>query len=175
MLKVKHIPYYTYDDYKLWKGDWELIEGLPFAMSQSASGKHQEVSGEMFFQIKMQLNLTDCRNNCFPYYELDWIIDNDTIVRPDVAIVCGNKIKKFIKTTPHLIIEVLSKSTAYHDRIVKKELYEIQKVKYYLIADPDTKTVEVFELINNKYHQTEKNEFILNETCSLSLNFSDIW
>jgi len=24
---------YTYEDYKRWKGDWELIEGFPFAMA----------------------------------------------------------------------------------------------------------------------------------------------
>ena len=25
--------YYTYEDYRQWKGDWELIDGVPFAMA----------------------------------------------------------------------------------------------------------------------------------------------
>ena len=29
------IEYYTYDDYLLWEGDWELICGYPLMMSPS--------------------------------------------------------------------------------------------------------------------------------------------
>ena len=28
----RFIPHYTYEDYKQWKGNWELIDGTPFAM-----------------------------------------------------------------------------------------------------------------------------------------------
>lgn len=175
MLKVTHIPRYTYDDYKLWKDDWELIDGYPYSMTPSASGIHQDISGEIYFQIKSQLKEVKCSNNCFPYYELDWVIDNDTVVRPDIAVVCGDRIKEFIDRTPQLIVEIISKSSAYRDRIVKKELYESQKVKYYLIADPDTKTVEVFELIDDQYQQLDKNEFSLSAQCRISFDFSVIW
>ena len=27
---------YTYQDYLLWKGDWELVNGYPYAMAPSA-------------------------------------------------------------------------------------------------------------------------------------------
>ncbi len=27
------IEYYTYDDYKEWDGDWELIDGVAYAMA----------------------------------------------------------------------------------------------------------------------------------------------
>ncbi|MCD4696263.1 MAG: Uma2 family endonuclease [Bacteroidales bacterium] len=175
MYKVTHIPRYTYDDYKVWKDDWELIDGYPYSMSPSASGEHQAVSGEIYFQIKSQIKEVKCRHTCFSYFELDWVIDNNTVVRPDIAIVCGNKVKKFINSTPQLIVEVLSKSSVYHDRIVKKELYEIQKVQNYLIADPDTKTVEVFEMIDDKYQQLDKNEFSLQGQCKISFDFSVIW
>jgi len=29
------LPRYTYEDYKLWEGDWELLEGVPSAMAPS--------------------------------------------------------------------------------------------------------------------------------------------
>ena len=29
----KYRPHYTYEDYLLWEGRWELIEGMPYAMS----------------------------------------------------------------------------------------------------------------------------------------------
>lgn len=175
MLKIKHIPQYTYDDYKLWKGDWELIEGYPYAMSPSAFGKHQHIVVELIFQIKEQLEKDICNKNCFVYSELDWIIDNKNVVRPDLAVVCGERVEKFIENPPVLIVEVLSESTTYRDRIVKKELYEINKVKYYLIADPENKTVEVFELAGNKYKLVAKNEFTIEGSCFISLNFNIIW
>ncbi len=31
-LKAEYLPHYTYDDYIQWKGDWELIYGVPYAM-----------------------------------------------------------------------------------------------------------------------------------------------
>jgi len=33
MATEKAIEYYTYDDYCLWEGKWELIKGMPMAMS----------------------------------------------------------------------------------------------------------------------------------------------
>lgn len=31
--RLKHLPHYTYEDYKQWEGRWELIYGIPFAMA----------------------------------------------------------------------------------------------------------------------------------------------
>ena len=175
MQKVKHIPQYTYEDYKNWQGDWELIEGLPFAMSPSANAKHQYIQGEINFQIKGYLKKIDCRNRCFVYNDLDWILDEETILRPDISIVCGEKIQDFIRTAPTLIVEVLSPSTAYNDRIVKKGIYEIRGVKFYLIADPETKKVTVHELVDGNYREVTTNTFKLDDKCRLSLKFDEIW
>ena len=156
-----------------------MIDGFPFSMSPSASGKHQDVSGELFFQIKTKLNNDNCYKKCHSYFELDWIINESSVVRPDIAIVCGSKITDYIKETPLLIVEVISKSSAYRDRIVKKELYEANGVRYYLIADPETKKMEIFELNNGKYKSkkaiTGKSTFTLSGDCEIILDFSVIW
>ncbi len=175
MQKIKHIPQYSYSDYENWKGDWELIDGYPFAMSPSATGKHQFVAAKILHKIMNKLEENPCYNNCFVYSELDWIIDTLNVVRPDIAVVCGKKVEKFIEAPPALIVEILSESSHYRDRIVKKELYEYNNVKYYLIADPESKTVETFELINNKYQTTTMKEFVLNENCKIFLGFEGIW
>ncbi len=39
-MKVEHLPHYTYEDYAKWQGDWELIEGIPYAMA-SPTRLHQ--------------------------------------------------------------------------------------------------------------------------------------
>ncbi len=175
MEKVKHIPQYNYEDYKSWKGNWELIDGIPFAMSPSAKVPHQHIQGELIFQIKSIFKETGCKNNCFVYSDIDWIINDNNVVRPDLLIVCGIVNPDFIRSTPILIIEILSKSTAYNDRIVKKEIYEAQGVKYYLIANPEDKTVEVYQLTDGKYQLSEKNQFLLNENCIITLQYNDIW
>lgn len=175
MQKVKHIPHYSYNDYKLWKGDWELIEGLPFAMSPSPTAEHQTVALHFVKQIGSFLDRLPCSKECFLFYELDWIVDEETVLRPDVSVVCGAKVSGFIRKAPVLIVEILSESTAYNDRIVKKDIYEAQGVKYYLIADPDKKTMNVFELAGGKYQQVERATFKLVENCELTLRFSEIW
>ena len=175
MERVTHIPRYTYDDYKQWKDDWELIDGLPYSMSPSAIAKHQKIAGELFFQIKTRLNEDKCRDLCTPYYELDWVINENTIVRPDIAVVCGEKPVDFISLAPFLIVEILSESSSYNDRIIKKELYEQQRVRYYIIADPDMKSVEIYELVDNIFKQTKINNFTFPSGCDILLDFETIW
>ncbi len=41
MSAVKLLPYYTYEDYCRWEGRWELIDGIPFAMSPAPTPRHQ--------------------------------------------------------------------------------------------------------------------------------------
>ena len=43
MSAVKLLPYYTYEDYCNWEGRWELIEGIPFAMSPAPAPGHQRI------------------------------------------------------------------------------------------------------------------------------------
>ncbi len=37
----KILPYYTYEDYLRWEGQWEVIEGIPYAMSPMPRPEHQ--------------------------------------------------------------------------------------------------------------------------------------
>lgn len=142
MEKVKHIPNYNYEDYKGWEGGWELISGIPFSMGPSARVPHQHNQGELPYQIKRIFKETGSRNNCFVYSGIDWVIDVNNVLRPDLLIVFGKADHDFIRSTQRLIVEILSKSSAYNHRIVKKEIYESQAVKYYLIANPEDKTIE---------------------------------
>ena len=34
------VEYYTYDDYCQWKGDWELVSGVPLAMAPAPMIQH---------------------------------------------------------------------------------------------------------------------------------------
>ena len=41
---LDYIKHYTYEDYKLWEGKWELYEGYPVAMSPAPMIKHQTIA-----------------------------------------------------------------------------------------------------------------------------------
>lgn len=53
-LAKKYPPRYTYEGYKRWEGDWELIEGVPYAMAPSPSGKHQRVVAELLGSLSLR-------------------------------------------------------------------------------------------------------------------------
>lgn len=172
MQRDKYIPRYTYADYCLWEGDWELISGHPYAMAPSSFGPHQGVVAEFVYQIKQEMKTKNC--HCHVYSDLDWIVDDETVVRPDVMIACGDKVVKHLEYVPTWIVEILSASTAFRDQIVKKELYAEQGVKYYLIADTDKKTVVIFELINGEYQIKPDAHFDLTDHCSISLDMEAV-
>mgnify|MGYP000238074135 FL=1 len=90
-------------------------------------------------------------------------------------IVCGKIKNDYLTFPPNLILEISSPSTRMKDRNTKYNLYEMCGVKYYIIADPEKKSVEVFELVDNKYKNTLTTTFILTPQCSIELNVFDLW
>jgi Uma2 family endonuclease len=166
---------YTYSQYKLWEGDWELIKGFPHAMSPSPKREYQKFSGNFHSSVNNLLKEHKQLCNCEVYYELDWIVSENTVVRPDVMIVCGEFKDDFLNFPPTLILEITSPSTYLRDRNTKFNLYEMYGVKYYIIADPQKKSVEVFELTDNVYRQTTTTDFILTPQCSIALNVFNLW
>jgi hypothetical protein len=41
---IKALPHYTYDDYVHWEGLWEIINGIPYAMSPTPTLRHQFIA-----------------------------------------------------------------------------------------------------------------------------------
>lgn len=48
---VKILPHYTYEDYLQWEGKWEVIEGLPFAMSPAPLPSHQRIAANLSIEF----------------------------------------------------------------------------------------------------------------------------
>jgi Uma2 family endonuclease len=173
----KILPHYTYEDYKLWEGKWELIDGFPIAMSPSPVPRHQLVAASLKMEIGIALKKCD---NCRVYDPVDYLISVDTVVQPDVMVLCRRPTKKFIDFPPVLVAEILSPSTALRDRNTKFELYQNEGIKYYLIADADANKMEIYELIDKSYKlvnedSAEQFEFIFDDDCNASVNLADVW
>ena len=167
-------PRYTYSDYKNWKEDWELVNGYPFQLLPSAAPRHSKTFVNFIAQGKGALKKNiDC--DCELYAELDWKISEETVVRPDMMIICGKAGDDYLEFPPVLILEIISPSSVKKDRVIKFELYREQGVKYYLLADYLKQTVEVYQLIDNFYKQVAINNFQLDKTCEISFDFEDVW
>ena len=130
---------YTYDDYKHWEGEWELIYGHPYAMAPSPIGKHQFIMGKIIYNLNKNLDKLEC-NECFVLGEIDYIISNDTVLKPDVALVYG-KLPKYIRKPPVAVFEIISPSTKLRDEITKKDIYQKEGIKYLFLVYPDGKKI----------------------------------
>jgi Uma2 family endonuclease len=136
---------YTYRDYLRWSDDqrWELIDGTAYLMAPATNWRHQELAGEIFRQISNQLVGKPCRPAIAPLDvrlpkgdEADERVD--TVVQPDVLIVChGERIdRRGVRGAPSFVLEVLSPSSASHDQIRKRRVYERSGVAEYWILHP---------------------------------------
>ncbi|MGB1314722.1 MAG: Uma2 family endonuclease [Chitinophagales bacterium] len=170
-----YIPKYTYSDYEKWQGNWELIYGAPVAMSPSPKRKHQVIEKKLIqsFLVDNKDKQENC--DCEIYHGLDWKIDAQTVLRPDLMIVCGVFNTDFLEFPPLLVVEIASDSTRLLDRNTKFGIYEQNGVKFYIIADPSNQTIETFQLINNVYSSIDTNVFELNQKCTITLNFKDLF
>ena len=141
------IEYYTYDDYKMWEGDWELIRGCPVAMAPSPFRKHQLIIFEIAREIANSIENCD---ECEVGGELDYIVSEDTILRPDVYFTC-NENGDYLTKPPKIIVEVVSKTTQKRDENIKKDIYLGEGVKYYVLVYPERKQAKIYKLIDGKY------------------------
>ena len=155
--KEKH---YTYADYLTWPDDarYELIDGEAFLMAPAPLIEHQEVAGDVYHQLRNQLDGKPCRPYIAPVDvrlpradEADAAID--TVVQPDVLVVCDPaKIdRRGVRGAPDWLLEVLSPSTAAHDQIAKRRTYERAGVREYWLVHPSDRTLTVYVLENGQY------------------------
>ncbi len=168
-------PRYTYNDYKNWKEDWELVNGYPLQFLPSATAKHNKTQGSFYFQSKLSMIQNGSNCQCELFTELDWKISEETVLRPDLMIICGKPIDDYLEFPPVLIIEIISPTSIKRDRVMKFEIYREQGVKYNLMVDYTKETVEIFELIDNYYKQVQITKFQIDKNCEIEYDFDSIW
>ena len=163
----RYEPRYTFADYCQWQGDWELWNGTAVAMSPSPLGPHERAVAKLVFQIEAAMREQRC--DCASYAGLDWVVEDDTVVRPDVMIVCGRQPGRYLERPPMLAIEVLSDSTAEKDRTVKRDLYEAQGVAHYLLVNPATGSIEWLALGADGRYADRSGEIVTDGRFAVSL------
>ena len=172
------LPYYTYEDYCRWEGQWELIEGIPYAMSPAPRPEHQAVATNIAAEFRAAIKQAHC--HCRVYQPIDYKIADDTVLNPDLLVVCKPITKAFLDFPPALVAEILSPATALKDRHTKFDIYQQQRIPYYLMVDVDTKEVEVYHLSNDNLYRKqiidpEAPTAFSFDDCHISIVLNDIW
>ena len=133
---------YTAEDYFALPDEerCELIDGVIYDLA-SPSDLHQEIAGELFFQLKQYLreNKGPCRAMMAPS---NVKIGDRTVVQPDVYIHC--KGWKRGEEAPVFVAEVVSPSSKKKDYIIKVQKYRETGTKEYWILDPENEKTTVY-------------------------------
>lgn len=178
---------YTYADYLTWPEDvrYELIDGVPYPMSPAPDGfayamspaplrLHQELLGAIYREAANALDGQPCRPFIAPFdvrlpraNEADGEID--TVVQPDLVVVCDrSKLdERGCRGAPDWVVEVLSPSTAGHDLILKRRLYERAGVREYWLVHPVDRVVTVYRLQDGAFGSPDIYE--LKETLAVGV------
>jgi len=168
--------HYSYDDYKHWEGNWELIDGIAYAMSPAPILEHQRLASSIIAALYTQLD--DCKM-CEVLGEVDYKVSDDTVLRPDVVLTCGETNKNYLSKAPEIVVEIISSSTASRDEKYKFAIYEREKVKYYVLVYPDDLKAKIYKLKGSAY---DKEGDFLNEVytfedtkCTVMLDFDKVF
>jgi Uma2 family endonuclease len=128
------------------------LAGEPYDMTPSPRTKHQAITGNIFVELYAFVRK----------HELGRVYDApmdvklaDGVIQPDILFISKERqsiiTELNIQGAPDLVVEVLSPSTAKHDRQRKTQLYAKHGVREYWRVDPDVRLVERLELRDNSY------------------------
>ena len=150
----------TYQEFRVLEFDdndtfwYELING-ELVQKQSPSVQHQRISQKIEFALMVYANQT--KSGEMFHAPLDVVLDDYNAYHPDILFIKKERSfiidakEQIIIGAPDLVVEILSKSTAPHDKGAKKENYERNGVREYWLVDPVRKSIEVYALIEQRY------------------------
>lgn len=142
----------TSDKHEYYRGEIYLMAG--------GSPRHSAIGGNVIFELGAAFRKK--HKGCLVYTsDIKIHVPAETyFTYPDAAIICGEpKLHPLSRTTvenPLLIAEVLSPSTADHDRTTKFNLYSrLETLEHYLLIDQERVGVEYRWLDENGLWQSE--------------------
>jgi Uma2 family endonuclease len=96
-------------------------------MVPSPFGRHGKILGNIVTALNNAIKQAKGQQaNCTAtvLVEVDWIISQDTVLRPDLVVVCGTEPERHLEAAPAVVVEVLSLGTRDRDLPWKREIYQ---------------------------------------------------
>jgi len=149
------IPKLTYEEFREFPDDgkhYELIHG-EVHLSPCRSTKHQLILGNVSGNLGAYVR--SARLGVLFSAPLDVCLNSDTALQPDLIFISAERVaivqENLVAGAPDLAVEVLSQSTAAHDRATKLPIYAEASVPEVWLIDSQARTVEVLRLQERKY------------------------
>jgi Uma2 family endonuclease len=149
------IPKLTYEQFRQLPDDgkrYGLIKGYVHFLP-TPTLRHQTVLGNLSRSLGIYLRRD--RLGILLFAPLDVLLADHTALQPDLVFVSNARAnilrEEFVDGAPDLVVEILSTSTAAHDRATKLPIYAAAEVPEFWLIDPLAKTVEVLKLQGKKY------------------------
>ena len=149
------IPKLTYEQFRQLPDDgkqYELVHG-EVHLTPAPTTRHQFVLRNLTGSLLHYLAKNPLGELAFA--PLDVRLGEDTALQPDLIFVSSSRAdiiqEDFIAGAPDLVVEILSTSTAAHDRATKLPIYADAGVPEVWLIDSQAKTVEVLKLQGKKY------------------------
>ena len=123
---------------------YEVVHGELF-VTPAPLPRHQELVWRLRFLLQPYLESVGRRVWAFVGpADISW--DDGTLVQPDVLVVPRDEVTNDWSTykTLLLAVEIVSPSSARIDRVIKRRLYQENRVGTYWVVDPDAGLVEVW-------------------------------
>ena len=172
---------YTLEDYYALPDDIraKLIDG-ELIFLEAPSSIHQELIGELFFEIKLYIRTNNGPCKILPSpLDVQLDCDNRTMLQPDISVICHRDriVKKGVYGAPDLCIEIVSPPSRKRDYEKKRMKYQNASVREYWIVDPKTESVlcYFFEESNESHSYTFDDKIPVRiYDSNLVLNFAKI-
>ncbi|MGB3761139.1 MAG: Uma2 family endonuclease [Rivularia sp. (in: cyanobacteria)] len=127
----------------------EYVDGEVFAMA-GASEEHNLIVTNIIALLRPHLRGTPCRTFASDMKVKVKVQKADIFYYPDILVSCDpNDDERYFKTSPKLIVEVLSNSTKTIDKREKRINYQnIETLQEYVLISQDEIKVEVYRKDN---------------------------
>ena len=126
---------------------YEIIDGVLYVSPSPHAKLHQLTVGRLHLSLAGWL--ADNPVGEVFLSPVDLVVSADKTVVPDLVFVRTenlDQVNEAIEVAPDLVVEVLSPSTAWYDRSIKRSLYEEAGVREYWMIDPREQTIERYVL-----------------------------
>jgi Uma2 family endonuclease len=147
---------WTYKDYADLPEDgrrYEVVNGVLY-MAPAPSGAHQGAAARVLYYLLTHVEFAGLGRAYIAPFDVE--LAPSVVVQPDVLVVLNANRERITESriigAPDLVIEVSSPGTVNYDRREKYDAYARAGVPEYWIADPASRTVEVFVLEGGTYH-----------------------
>ena len=146
-------PELDYSDYAAIPDDGkrhELLEGA-LHVTPAPSTSHQHAAKRLFRQMEAYFEGRS-RGEVF-FALIDVILGPHDVVQPDLVVAerAEQVSKRGIEGAPLVVVEIVSPSTAEHDRNRKASRYAALGIPHFWIVDPELQAMECYRLEKGRF------------------------